>query len=179
MTPIRTALAAVLFSCGALAAPAFAAPAAAPARAAPTNAQEQAPEALLGVWKADVAASRYTGAAPRSNIRTFSYTQDGKVLVTSITRTAAGRTTMLHWAVQLDGQPGLEFIQANRSVPSSLVGLKKEDERTLVMTVWKHGTVDLTGEMRLSEDGATLTYSYGPPGRAQNVIVYRRWDLES
>lgn len=143
----------------------------------PANAQEQAPEALLGVWKADVEASRYTGTTPLNNIRTFSFTQDGKLLVTSTTLNAEKRISMLHWIVQLDGTPAPEFTSASRSTPASLVGLKMENERTFVMTVSKHGAVTLTGRMTLSEDGQTLTYVYGSPGAPQNHIVYRRWDM--
>lgn len=172
------ALAAQLF----IAAPASSQQAAAPAPAAPApvrNAQEMAPSALLGVWKADIAASRYTGTAPRNNIRTFSYTDQGKVLVTSMTLNAAGRISMLHWAVQLDGTPTLEFISGTGSIPASLVALEKQDETTLNMTVSKHGAVTLTGSMKLSPDGETLTYTYGAPtpGAAQNVIIYRKWDM--
>lgn len=176
MTPLRTTLAALLICAyGGLAAPALAQPAESGPVRVPANAQEQAPEALLGVWKADVAASRYTGTPPRENFRTFSYTDEGKVLVISQTLNAQGRTSALHWAVQLDGAPGKEFTQVSRSTPASLVGLKKQDDRTFIMTVWKHGHVDLAGQMKLSEDGQTLTYTYGRPGGPQNNIVYRRW----
>tara|TARA_R110002072_G_scaffold303107_2_gene493819 strand:+ start:96328 stop:96852 length:525 start_codon:yes stop_codon:yes gene_type:complete len=143
----------------------------------PANAQEQAPEALLGVWKADISASQYINTPPRKNIRSFSYTQDGKVLVTSTTLNSAGRVSMLHWAVQLDGTPAPEFTQVSRSTPASLVGLKMEDTQTFIMTVSKHGEVTLTGEMQLSEDGDTLTYRYGQPNGEQNRIVYHRWDM--
>lgn len=165
----------------AVAAPAAAQPAAAPAAAtapAPVrNAQEMAPAALLGAWKADIAASRYTGTAPRNNIRTFSYTDQGKVLVSSMTLNAAGRQSMLHWAVQLDGTPTLEFMSSTGSIPASLVSLKKESETLLRMVVSKHGEVTLTGTMELSANGETLTYAYGAPGGAQTVIVYRKWDM--
>lgn len=181
MTPLRTTFAALAILAAPLAGPAAAQPAAAPAPAGritvAANAQEQAPEALLGAWKADIAASRYTGTPPRANIRTFSYTAEGRVLVTSISQNAQGRTSMLHWAVQLDGTPAPEFTQASRSTPHSLVGLKKHDDRTFIMTVWEHGKVTLAGQLQLSEDGQTLTYTYGAPGAAQNNIVYRRWDM--
>lgn len=162
----------------ALAAPVAAQPAApaAAAAAAHRNAYEQAPAALLGAWKADVAASKYGGARPAANIRTFSYTDGGKVLVSSISQNAAGRISMLHWAVQLDGTPAPEFTDANASVPSSLVGLKKQDDQTFVMTVWRNGAVTLTGGFKLSPDGQTLTYTYGPTG-TENNIVYRRLNM--
>lgn len=141
------------------------------------NAQEVAPEELLGVWKADIAASHYVGTAPQNNIRSFSYTEGGKVLVTSTTRNAAGRISMLHWAVQLDGTPAAEYTQVSRSTPASLVGLKMEDSQTFVMTVLEHGQITLVGEMKLSDAGETLTYSYGAPGAEQNRIVYHRWTM--
>lgn len=174
MKPMTAAIAAFLLCAPA----AIAAPTAAQsAITVPANAQEQAPEALLGAWKADIAASRYTGTAPRKNIRTFSYTKDGKLLVASVTLNAAGQVSMLHWAVSLDGAPAPEFTQSSRSVPASLVSLKMQDARTLKMVVSKHGAVNLTGQFVLSEDGKTLRYSYGAPGGPQNDIVYRRWDM--
>jgi hypothetical protein len=151
----------------------------APAKTVPANAQEEAPEALLGAWQADVAVSRYTGTPPRSNIRTFSYTDEGKLLVTSLTVNAQGRVSLLHWAVTLDGTPGKEFTQVSRSTPASLVSLKKLNDKNLEMTVYKYGHVDLTGGYRLSDDGQTLTYTYGPPGGPQNNIVYRRLDADA
>jgi hypothetical protein len=149
----------------------------APAGPAPhSNAQEQAPAALLGAWKVDLAASKYAGTAPKNNIRTFSYTRDGMLLVTSLTLGANGRKGMLHWAVQLDGTPSPEFIDYNGSTPTNVVALKKQDATTLSMTVWKHGAVTLTGSFKLSPDGQTLTYTYGPKGD-DNVIVYKKWDM--
>lgn len=140
------------------------------------SAEEQAPEALLGAWKADVAASTYAGARPRENIRTFSYTAAGKVLITSLTLGANGRAAMLHWTVQLDGAPGDEFQSFNGSTPTNVVRLKKQDDTTLVMTVSKHGVVTLTGSFRLSADGKTLTYDYGG-ATGRNVIIYHKWDV--
>ena len=159
----------------ALAAPA-AAQQAAPAPSLHANAFEQAPAALLGAWKADVAASKYAGTPPRANYRTFAYTDGGKVLVSSMTLGATGRQSMLHWAVALDGSPAPEFTSGNRSIPSSVVGLKKQDETTLVMTVWQYGKVTLTGSFKLSPDGGTLTYTYGAKGD-DNVITYKKWDM--
>lgn len=143
----------------------------------PANAQEMAPEALLGVWKADIDRSHYVNTPPRNNIRSFSYTRNGKVLVTSTTLNTAGGVSMLHWAVQLDGTPAPEYTQVSRSTPASLVGLKMEDARTFVMTVTEHGEVTLVGEMKLSDNGEILTYSYGAPDEEQNNIVYHRWDM--
>lgn len=152
-------------------------PAAPAAAAAPLrNAQEQAPDALLGVWKADVAASKYAGARPRNNIRTFSYTQDGKVLVTSFSLGAEGRVAMLNWTVQLDGSPGNEFQDRAGSIPTNVVALRKQDDRTLILTVSNRGKVTLTGSFKLSEDGRTLTYTYGATG-TENNIIYHKWDM--
>lgn len=155
-------------------APAAPGPAVQPLR----NAQEQAPDALIGVWKADIAASRYSGPKPRNNIRTFSYTQDGKLLVTSLTLNAEGRVATLNWTVQLDGTPGAEFQDRAGSIPTNVVVLKKQDERTLAMIVSNRGTVALTGSFKLSDDGKTLTYDYGG-ATSHNTIIYHKWDMAS
>ncbi|WP_374572054.1 hypothetical protein [Phenylobacterium sp.] len=175
---LATALLAAALSMGWTAASA-AQPAPQPAGpAAHANAQELAPAALLGAWKADVAASSYAGEPPQANIRTFSFTQDGKVLVTSTTRNSKGRVAMLHWAVQLDGSPSPEFTDYNGSTPTNVVALRMADETTFNLTVWRHGKVTLTGVMKLSADGQTLTYTYGGEGR-NNTIIYRKWDMAS
>src|SRR3546814_12740416 len=65
-----------------------------PATAAPgdqlTDAREQAPEGLIGMWKADIQASTYKGTKPQAEWRSFAYTEGGKVLVSFATRSARG-----------------------------------------------------------------------------------------
>src|SRR3546814_5326938 len=88
-----------------------------PATAAPgdqlTDAREQAPEGLIGMWKADIQASTYKGTKPQAAWRSFAYTEGGKVLVYFAIRSASGSITSGHWAAQVDGTPGIEIGRAS------------------------------------------------------------------
>lgn len=136
------------------------------------DAREVVPAALIGPWKVDLEASRYAGNnKPRVSVRTFQYTEDGKLLVTFMTVGANGSYSTAHWAVQVDGTPGNEYHSAAGAIPYNVVSLKKINETTLNLTVSRHGKVSIEAVYTLSADGKTLTYAYG-----DNNIVYRRWD---
>jgi len=136
------------------------------------DAREQAPAALIGYWKADLAASTYAGGKPRAATRSFAYTEGGRILVSFATLNASGAFSFGHWAAQVDGTPAVEYHSAAGSIAYNEVSLRKVDDRTLNLTVTRHGKVDLEAVYQLSADGRTLTYSYG-----DNVIVYRPWNL--
>lgn len=135
------------------------------------DAREQVPPALLGIWKVDMVSSTYSGTRPKAALRSFQYTQDGKVLVTFMTLTAAGVYSAGHWAAQLDGSDAIEYHSSAGSIPYNVVRLIKVDERNLQLTVLRHGQVSMSATYQISEDGATLTYKYG-----NNVLVYKRWN---
>jgi len=167
----------IMLAAGALlaaATPALSAGTEAPAApAAPlTDAREQAPAGLIGLWKVDLAASTYKAPKPQAAIRSFSYTEDGKILVAFTNFTANGTVVSGHWAAQVDGTPAIEYHSSAGSVPFNVVSLRKVDDKTLSLTVSRHGKVSLQATYKLSDDNKTLTYSYD-----QDVIVYRPWNL--
>jgi hypothetical protein len=135
------------------------------------DAREQVPPALLGMWKVDIAASTYGGTKPKAALRSFQYTEGGKVLVTFMTLNAAGAYSSGHWAAQLDGTDGIEYHSSAGSIPYNIVRLTKVDERNLVLAVLRHGQETMSATYQLSEDGKTLTYAYG-----SNILVYRKWE---
>ncbi|MGE3335387.1 MAG: hypothetical protein AB7I36_17205 [Rhodospirillaceae bacterium] len=135
------------------------------------DARELFPATMIGPWKADIEASTYAGSKPRVALRTFAYTEGGRVLVTFMTVGANGAYSTGHWAAQADGTPGTEYHSAAGSIPYNVVSLKKVNETTLNLTVSRHGKVSIEAVYTISEDGKTLTYTYGG-----NKIVYRRWD---
>lgn len=161
----------------ALAVPALAqapAPAQTPALAAPPvrrDAREQAPPGLIGLWKADIAASTYSGAKPKSALRSFAYTADGKVLVTFMTVGASGAYSAGHWAAQPDGSDSLEYHSAAGSTPYNIVRLTKTDDKNLDVEIVRFGKVTDHYHYTLSDDLKTLTYTY-----PNNKIVYRKWE---
>jgi hypothetical protein len=165
--PLGLSLAAAILLAGA--------PAAFAASAGPAehrDAREQTPAALLGLWKADLAASTYPGNKPRSALRSFQYTADGKVLVTFMTLGANGAYSTGHWAAQVDGTPGIEYHSAAGSIPYNTVTLTKVSDTVLNLGVFRNGVRTMTAVYTLSADGQTLTYAYD-----QTRIVYRKWNL--
>lgn len=167
--------AALLFGAASASAQTAAQPAAPAAPVAHVDARERVPAALLGFWKADVAASTYSGAAPREQLRLFSYTADAKVLVTFINTNAAGVTSSGHWAAQVDGSEALEYHSSAGSIAYNVVTLTKVDERNLNLTVGRAGVEDMKGSYALSEDGQTLTYTYQYGSGPVVTILYRKY----
>lgn len=159
-----------LIACGVAAYLAFG-PIGAPS-AAERDAREQAPDGLIGMWKADLDASTFSGSTPKALLRSFAYTEGGRVLVSFSTHNAAGNVTSGHWAAQVDGTPGLEYHSSAGAIPYNVVSWRVTAPGQLTLTVSRHGEMNLEAVYQLSEDGQTLTYSYG-----RNSIVYRRWNM--
>lgn len=141
----------------------------------PGDARAQIPPALIGTWKLDVTASKFPGNAPRAQFRTFDYTADGKLLVNFLGLSADGKQFAGHWAVQLDGTPGLEYTREDGPTPHNVITLRKIDNTTFDLTAARHGDVYLTGTFKLSPDGETLSWSY-VVGSKEATYVYHRWN---
>jgi hypothetical protein len=139
------------------------------------DAREQTPAALLGLWKVDGAASTPASTA-RSQLRSFSLTADGKLMVAFLTIRADGSQSFGHWSLQVDGSPGSEYRSDNRSVPVAEIRFKKVDETTLNLSNTVAGEVKATSVWKLSDNGATLTATRTPRGGATTVTVYKKWD---
>jgi hypothetical protein len=136
------------------------------------DAREQAPAGMIGMWKVDLAASTYAGTKPQAAVRTIAYTEDGKILVSFATLNAAGNLSSGHWAVQVDGTPGIEYHSSAGGLAYNVINVKKVDDSTLHLAVTRHGKLDMEATYKISADGKVLTYSYG-----KNVLVYRPWNL--
>lgn len=139
------------------------------------DAREQAPAALLGVWKADPAASTPTARRSAIALRSFQYTAEGKLLVNFMSVGVDGGQSFGHWAVQLDGSPGYEYRSDNGSTPIAEIRLKKVDERTFQLSNLVGGALQSTAVYTLSADGQTLTLTRNPNTPRQAVIVYRKF----
>jgi hypothetical protein len=153
---------------------------AAPAPAAPVlirNAGEEAPAALIGTWKLDLAASTYAATPPKAQIRLFDYTADGRIQCHYVQLRADGSQAAAHWIVKLDGSDGVEYMRASGSSLYAVVTMKKVDERTLHFTGRKNGVITETGDFILSADGDTLTFAQQTAAGARTTTVYRRWDM--
>lgn len=138
------------------------------------DAREQIDLGLLGVWRADIDASTYLGAAPQDHLRSFQYTADGLLMVTFFTRSAQGEQSSGHWALKLDGSPGYEYHSANGATPYAVITLSMVDARTFNLTAGRWGSVHSTSVYRLSENGQTLTLVRTSQA-GESTVVYRRW----
>jgi hypothetical protein len=147
------------------------APAMVPASQVHRDAREQAPAGLIGLWKADLALSTYSGAKPKSALRSFAYTADGKILVTFMTVGSNGNYSSGHWSAQPDGSDSIEYHSAAGSTPYNVVQLNKVDDKNLDVQIVRFGKQTDRYHYTISDDLKTLTYTY--PG---NKIVYRKWE---
>jgi hypothetical protein len=138
------------------------------------NAQEQTPEAIIGVWKLDLKASNFQTPPPKAQYRIFDYTRDGMFMCDYITLSATGSQTSGNWAVKLDGSEGIEYTRPYGSTPFAVVTLKKIDDTTLDLTAARFGKVFETGQFKIAPDALTFTYVSG--GKT-NVAVYRHWNM--
>lgn len=128
-------------------------------------------EGLIGYWKADLAASTYPKNKPVAAIRSFAYTEEGKILVSFASKGADGKMTFGHWAAAPDGSKEIEYHVDANSYPYNVVSWELVGEGKLELTVARNGS-SYKCIYQLSADGKTLNYSYGDTN-----IVYRRWDL--
>lgn len=128
-------------------------------------------EGIIGYWKADMKASTYPKNQPVVAIRSFAYTEGGKILVSFASKGTDGKLTFGHWAATPDGTPAIEYHVDANSYPYNVVSWKLVGKGRLELTVARNGSSYIC-IYQLSDDGQTLNYSYGDTN-----IVYRRWDL--
>lgn len=138
------------------------------------DAREQVPAALLGVWRADPAASSPSSRPTAIALRSFQYTGEGKILVNFMSVGLDGRQSFGHWSLQVDGSPGYEYRSDNGSTPIAEIRLKKVDALTYNLSNHVGGELQSTATYKLSPDGKTLTLTrHGKSG--DTVIVYRKF----
>jgi hypothetical protein len=120
------------------------------AGATPTLAQ---PHAVVGVWKLNVAKSKYDpGPAPKSQTRTYEQNGDGlKDVLESIN--LDGSQTKQSWSAHFDGKDN-PFIG---SPNFDTIAIKKIDALTWESTLKKGGKVVQTNRNTVSRDGRTMT----------------------
>ena len=160
------------------AAPAFAQPTAPAAPPVRNDARELLPAALIGIWKVDFAASKYPGNPPKEHLRIFQYTEDAKLLVTFMTIGANGNQSAGHWAVNVDGSPGVEYHTNYGGIAYNVVNFTKVDDYNYNLLVSRKGVPDLKATYKLAQDGKTLTYVYGNANGSgtTTTVVYKRWE---
>ena len=118
-----------------------------------TGAQAQAPKALIGTWKLNVAKSRFNpGPAPKAMTIVYSAAGEGVKIVADITP-AEGAAQ--HW--EMGGKYDGKENPVTGNPAADTVSFKKTDDRTGDSTFKKDGKVTATNHRVLSADGKTLT----------------------
>lgn len=140
------------------------------------DARERVPTALMGVWKANIAASSYPGNPPREHLRAFQYTAGGKLMVMFFTLGATGNSSFGHWAVQLGGAPADEYFSSNGSTVFAEVTLKESGPTIFNVSEIYQGKIIATGTYKLEENGQRLTLDRISSDGSRTKVVYNRWE---
>ena len=137
-------------------------------------AQAPAAKNMVGVWKLDVAKSKYSpGPAPKSQVGTIEAVEGGMTLVSDRVE-ADGKTTHFEWTAKFDGKDYPVTGDPSRDA----VSVKKVDDYTLVITNKKAGKVTTTLHAVYAKDGKSRTETgtgTDAQGRkVENVTVWRK-----
>jgi hypothetical protein len=111
-----------------------------------------AADAVVGTWKLNVAASKFSGTAPTSGTRTYTESADGTTLDQKMVG-ADGKEMSMHLTIKYDGKD--YPITGN---PDAETGSAKAvDARTTHFTMKRGGKAVGTVHRVVSKDGKTLT----------------------
>ena len=135
------------------------------------SASAQAPDPFLGIWKLDVAKSKFAGPAPKST--TISIEPAGesrKVAVDAVT--ADGKALKWGYTAALNGKDAV--VTGNPAFDS--VSGSQAGAREVTVTYKKAGMVVSTLKSVVSADGKTLTINTTPadPAAKPSVQVYSK-----
>ena len=113
----------------------------------------QAPKALLGTWKLNVAKSKFSpGPAPKSMTITYAAAGDGlKISVDVVPATGASQ----HW--EMSGNYDGKDNPVTGNPDADMISMKKIDDQHGESTFKKGGKVMVTNARVISADGKTLT----------------------
>lgn len=126
---------------------------------------------LLGVWRVDLARSRYyPGPPPVSETRTFSRDKDG-VKGTVERRLPNGRQELIEYRADFDQEYGVSGTDAYDAVR-----FRRIDAYTADAVLSHAGRVFGTARRVISPDGKTMTITFRQedPSLVKNLVVYRK-----
>jgi hypothetical protein len=128
-------------------------------------------DVVLGVWKVDLAKSRYyPGPPPKSETRTFTRDKDGvKGIV--LRRTADGREERIEYRADFDNEYPVSGTEAYDAVR-----FRRIDDYTSDAVLSHAGRVFGTARRVISKDGRTMTITFRQedPSLVKNVVVYSK-----
>jgi hypothetical protein len=111
-----------------------------------------AADAVVGSWKLNVAASKFTSAAPKSATRVYTEGADGTTLEQKMV-SADGKEMSMHLTIRYDGK---DYAVTGNPDADTVAG-KVLDAHTTHFTMKRGGKVVGTVHRVVSADGKTLT----------------------
>lgn len=133
----------------------------------PPAAAAAARDPIIGTWTLNASQSKQA-KPPKSVVRTFDETRDGLILVTLSQVNAAGAASFNHWFISADGKEYPEYSRARGAEPILWLSSTTLDKRTKDITGRRlqngQMTVTTRMELRVSEDGKTLSVVYKDAG---------------
>jgi hypothetical protein len=128
---------------------------------------------LIGTWQLNVAKSKFSAPAPKSETRTYRVVgQDIKAASKIVD--ASGKTIAQEWTVNYDGKEHPEIGNPD----ADTISFKRIDAFNFEFTERKAGKPVITGTRVISKDGKTLTItSKGTDAKGQlvnHVMVFEK-----
>jgi len=125
----------------------------------------------VGTWRLDLADSRFSGAAPRGEIRTITLAND-RMSVRSTVTPASGRDMHFNYSVTLDGR----FHPPVGNPDGDSIALRLVDPRKVTIQVRRKGKLAATAATQVSSnrlvmDRRRLELSRSP---SEDILVYKR-----
>ena len=130
-----------------------------------------ADDPMIGTWKLNEAKSKIAPGAPKNH--TVVYAAGGDQIKITVDGTdAQGKTIHSEWTGKFDGKDYPVTGDANADMRS----YKKSGKNNLEMTNKKGGTVTVTGEVLVSEDGksrtVTISFTDEKGAKVKSTAVY-------
>jgi hypothetical protein len=119
---------------------------------------------IVGNWRLNVEASRFSGPAPQTHVRRYSLGPDGSLIGLAVIVDAEGTPSFLQFAAKPDGKDYPEFDAGSAaqylldgSPPPATYAETPIDSHTVEWTDKYDGQVTFSGRKWVSADGQTLT----------------------
>jgi hypothetical protein len=122
---------------------------------------------VIGTWKLNVEASKFPGAAPQTQIRSYRLTDKGVLIGVAITVDTQGRPSFLQFAAAVDGKDHPEFSTesaANYLIdgtapPRTYAEIPTGDPRKVQWVDKVGGKLLFSGEKWVSQDGKRMSFT--------------------
>lgn len=114
----------------------------------------KAADPIVGTWTLNLAKSKFSSPAPKSETRTYSESADGMISLSAKTVTADGREMNEDSGFRLDGK---DYPFKSGVIDADSVSETRISSHVTAWELKKNGKVVETGRRTVSRDGKTLT----------------------